>query len=52
MISPAEHQTPTTVTTAAGVLEMACLVANVKHIVVCGHSDCKVWALGIQRPDV
>ena len=43
MITHSDQQSPTTVTNAAGELEMACLVANVRHIIVCGHSDCKVW---------
>jgi len=29
-------------TTEPAALELGCVVNNVKHIVVCGHSDCKV----------
>lgn len=29
-------------TTEPAALELGCIVNNVKHMVVCGHSDCKV----------
>ena len=41
MICHAGQQTPTAVTSEAGALEMACVVANVEHIIICGHADCK-----------
>lgn len=31
-----------TPTTEPAALELGCIVNNIKHIVVCGHSDCKV----------
>ena len=30
-------------TTEPAALELGVIVNNVKHIVVCGHSDCKVY---------
>ena len=33
------HLTPCT---EAGALELGCVKSGVKHVVVCGHSDCKV----------
>ena len=30
--------------TEAGALELGCVKSGVKHVVVCGHSDCKVRA--------
>ncbi|XP_060068847.1 beta carbonic anhydrase 1-like [Ylistrum balloti] len=34
-----------TATTEAGALELGCIVNGVKHVVVCGHSDCKAMNL-------
>ena len=31
-----------TATTEGGALELGCIRNNVRHVVVCGHSDCKV----------
>ena len=30
------------VSTEAAALELGCVVNNIRHVVVCGHSDCKV----------
>jgi carbonic anhydrase len=30
-----------TVTTEPGALELGCIINNIRHVVVCGHSDCK-----------
>lgn len=34
---PAENTT-----TEPAALELGCVVNNIKHVIVCGHSDCKV----------
>jgi len=31
-----------TVTTEPGALELACVINDICHVLVCGHSDCKV----------
>ena len=36
---------PTSVATEPGVLELACSINSVEHVVVCGHSDCKAMNL-------
>jgi len=36
---------PTSVGTEAAVLELACVMNTVEHVVVCGHSDCKAMNL-------
>lgn len=33
------------VTTEAGALELGCVIGNIRHVVVCGHSDCKVFIM-------
>lgn len=30
------------ITTEPAALELGCIVNNIKHVIVCGHSDCKV----------
>lgn len=35
-----------TVTTEPGALELGCVIGNIRHVVVCGHSDCKVFVNG------
>lgn len=37
--------TGTSVSTEAAALELGCVMNKVKHIVVCGHSDCKAMNL-------
>lgn len=34
-----------TVTTEPGALELGCIVNNIRHVIVCGHSDCKAMNL-------
>jgi len=36
---------PTSVATEPAVLELACVMNSVEHVVVCGHSDCKAMNL-------
>ena len=36
---------PKSMTTEPGALELACIRNNIKQVVVCGHSDCKVTDL-------
>jgi len=31
-----------TVTTEPGALELGCVINKIRHVLVCGHSDCKV----------
>ncbi len=33
---------PDSVSTEPGVMELGCVINDVKNIIVCGHSDCKV----------
>ena len=30
------------ITTEPGALELGCIINDIRHVVVCGHSDCKV----------
>ena len=30
------------ITTESAALELGCLMNGIKHVIVCGHSDCKV----------
>jgi len=30
------------ITTEPGALELGCVINNIRHVLVCGHSDCKV----------
>lgn len=34
-----------TVTTEPGALELGCVMNKIRHVVVCGHSDCKVLSV-------
>jgi len=31
-----------TITTEPGALELGCMINDIQHVLVCGHSDCKV----------
>jgi len=31
-----------TITTEAGAVELGCVINDIHHVLVCGHSDCKV----------
>jgi len=31
-----------TVTTEPGAVELGCVINDIRHVLVCGHSDCKV----------
>ncbi len=42
MVTHARQMTPTSPTMESAILELTSLRVGVKHIVVCGHSDCKV----------
>ena len=35
-------QSPSITSTEPAALELGCVLNNIKHVVVCGHSDCKV----------
>lgn len=41
MVPHSSKVSPTAVATEPAVLELACVINTVKHVVVCGHSDCK-----------
>ncbi|XP_046548515.1 beta carbonic anhydrase 1-like [Haliotis rubra] len=41
LIPNAKHFSYESVTTEPGALELGCIINNIKHVVVCGHSDCK-----------
>ncbi|KAK3581678.1 hypothetical protein CHS0354_022605 [Potamilus streckersoni] len=45
LIPRAENFSYDTVTTEAGALELGCIRNNIRHVVVCGHSDCKAMNL-------
>ena len=45
-LSPAgAADSPTNVSTEAAALELGCSLLAVKHVIVCGHSDCKAIQL-------
>jgi carbonic anhydrase len=33
------------ISTEPGALELGCVINDIKHVIVCGHSDCKVCLL-------
>ena len=33
------------ITTEPAALELGCVINGIKHVIVCGHSDCKVCML-------
>lgn len=39
---PEDLEKQANITSAAGALELTCVRNNIKHVVVAGHSDCKV----------
>ncbi|ESO96195.1 hypothetical protein LOTGIDRAFT_116181 [Lottia gigantea] len=45
MIPDADTLNTDTVSTEAGALEFCCVQKNVKHVIVCGHSDCKTVSM-------
>lgn len=42
LIPHSQHFVNEVYTTEPAALELGCIINDIKHVIVCGHSDCKV----------
>lgn len=51
LIPHSQHFLDEFTTTEPAALELGCIVNDIRHIIVCGHSDCKAMNLLYQLQD-